>query len=358
MPAGCAQAFLAPTHGLFLSASGIGVGCVLFVYHRLLPSLDLQCLCTMNDSSDFIDSGATWDRLVERVGGQSWPPSTLYVVATPIGNIGDLSLRAWQTLARCDVIAAEDTRSSRPLLDAWAITTPLVAAHRHNEAQAAQSLLARLAAGERVGLISDAGAPAISDPGARIVRAVRDAGYGVVAIPGASAVITALMASGATSDENPAYVFAGFAPPRAAARQAWLRQWCALPAPVVMYESPHRLEASMRDLLAVCGPSRKVTIARELTKRFEQVVTLELEQVPAWLAADSHRSQGEFVLIVHEAVREATGQGLDAATGQLMDALLETVSVRDAARVAAKVTGLPRDVLYAQALERSRAGNQ
>lgn len=307
----------------------------------------------MSDSSDPIDSGATWSRLAERVAGQSWPPSTLYVVATPIGNIGDLSLRAWQTLARCDVIAAEDTRASRPLLDAWGISTPLVAAHRHNEAQAAQALVARLAAGERVGLISDAGAPGVSDPGARIVRTVREAGYDVVAIPGASAVITALMASGATSDENPAYIFAGFAPPKAGARQKWLRQWCALPAPVVMYESPHRLEASIRDLLAVCGPSRRLTIARELTKRFEQVVTLPLEQAESWLAADNHRSQGEFVLIVHEAPGQSE-QAMDASTAALLDALLETVSVRDAARVAAKVTGLPRDTLYALALERSR----
>lgn len=307
----------------------------------------------MSDTPEFIESSATWERLAERVGGQSWPASTLYVVATPIGNIGDLSVRAWQTLARCDVIAAEDTRASRPLLDAWGIATPLTAAHRHNEAQAAQALVARLASGERVGLISDAGAPGVSDPGARIVRAVREAGYNVVAIPGASAVITALMASGATSDENPAYVFAGFAPPKSMARQKWLRQWCAVPAPVVLYESPHRLEACIRDMLAVCGPSRLLTIARELTKRFEQVVTLPLNQVPAWLDEDSHRSQGEFVLIVHEAEQQETTE-LDASAGVLLDALLETVSVRDAARVAAKVTGLPRDTLYALALERQR----
>lgn len=309
----------------------------------------------MSDTSELTESSSTWERLAERVGGQSWPPATLYVVATPIGNIGDLSVRAWQTLVRCDVIAAEDTRASRPLLEAWGIGTPLMAAHRHNEAQAAQALLARLADGERVGLISDAGAPGVSDPGARIVRAVREAGYGVVAIPGASAVITALMASGATSDENPAYVFAGFAPPKAMARQKWLRQWCAVPAPVVLYESPHRLEACVRDLLEVCGPDRLLTVARELTKRFEQVATLPLEQVPAWLAEDSHRSQGEFVLIVHEAQRQEAA-ALDADTGVLLDALLETVSVRDAARVAAKVTGLPRDALYALALERQGRG--
>src|SRR5690606_32581421 len=150
----------------------------------------------MSETPDFSDTPTTWKRLTERVGAQHWPTAALYVIATPIGNLGDLSLRAWQALARCDVIAAEDTRASRPLLDAWGVTTPLMAAHRHNEAAAAQEIVERLQRGERVGLISDAGAPAISDPGARIVRAVRDAGFAVVAIPGASAVVTALMASG------------------------------------------------------------------------------------------------------------------------------------------------------------------
>lgn len=308
----------------------------------------------MSETPEFVDSSATWNRLTERMGSQNWPGSTLYVVATPIGNLGDLSVRAWQTLARCDVIAAEDTRASRALLDAWGVTTPLIAAHRHNEAGAAESILGRLAQGERVGLISDAGAPAVSDPGARVVRAVREAGYGVVAIPGASAVITALMASGVTSDENPAFVFAGFTPPKATARQKWLQRWCAVPAPVVMFESPHRLAAAIKDLLQVCGPERLLTIARELTKRFEQVVTVPLSEAVAWLEADSHRSQGEFVLIVHQAPELADDEPVDASALVLLDALLETVSVRDAARVAAKVTGLARDTLYALALERQK----
>ncbi len=206
-----------------------------------------------------------------------------------------------------------------------------------------------------MGLISDAGAPAVSDPGARIVRAVRAAGYGVVAVPGASAVIAALMASGATSDENPAFVFAGFMPPKAAARQKWLAGWCAVAAPIVMFESPHRLDAAIRDLVKVCGPDRLLTLARELTKRFEQVVTQPLGEVAAWLAEDAHRSQGEFVLIVHQAPGEPEAQALGAEALKLLDALLESLSVRDAARVAAKVSGLPRDVLYAQALLRARA---
>ncbi|NYT62659.1 16S rRNA (cytidine(1402)-2'-O)-methyltransferase [Alcaligenaceae bacterium] len=306
----------------------------------------------MSETSGFSDLPTTWKRLTERVDAQHWPAATLYVVATPIGNLGDLSLRAWQTLSRCDVIAAEDTRASRPLLDAWGVDTPLIAAHRHNEAEAAQSIVDRLSQGERVALVSDAGAPAVSDPGARIVRAVRAAGYGVVAIPGASAVIAALMASGVTSDENPAFVFAGFMPPKPTARQKWLQRWCAVPAPIVMFESPHRLDAAVKDMLQVCGPARQLTIARELTKRFEQVVTMPLSEAAAWLAADSHRSQGEFVLIVHQADTTPTEEDIDPSSSVLLDALLETLSVRDAARVAAKVTGLSRDTLYAQALLR------
>jgi 16S rRNA (cytidine1402-2'-O)-methyltransferase len=280
----------------------------------------------------------------------------LYVVATPIGNLGDLGLRAWETLVRADVIAAEDTRESRTLLDAWGIATPLMAAHRHNEAAAAQAICERLAQGQRVALVSDAGAPAVSDPGARIVRAVREAGYAVVPIPGPSAVIAALMASGVTSDENPAYVFAGFPPSKSAARQRWLAQWCGLPAPVVMFESPHRLAATLADLLEVCGPQRDVTIDRELTKRFEEIATLQLGKARDWMQAQPHRGQGEFVLIAHAAPAPAQeGNEVDPSTDALLDALLESVSVRDAARIASRVSGLPRDVLYARALARKPA---
>jgi len=308
----------------------------------------------MNQNVPLAQAGDVWSRMAERVAGQHWPEATLYVVATPIGNLGDLGLRAWQALAQADVIAAEDTRSSRSLLDAWGISTPLMAAHRHNEAAAAQDICQRLGQGQRVALVSDAGAPAVSDPGARIVRTVRAAGYAVVPVPGPSAVIAALMGSGVTSDENPAYAFAGFAPSKAAARQRWLRSWCALPAPVVMFESPHRLSATLADLLDVCGGQRELTIARELTKRFEQIVTLPLDEAAGWLAEDAHRAQGEFVLIVH-ASASASDDNIgpdDPATITLLDALLETLSVRDTAKVAAKITGQPKDMLYALALAR------
>ena len=308
----------------------------------------------MDEITGFVDSQASWNRLAERVGRQIWPPATLYVVATPIGNLGDLGLRAWQALARCDVIAAEDTRTSRALLDAWGVATPLIAAHRHNEAGAAETILQRLRQGERVALISDAGAPGVSDPGARIVRAVRAAGFGVQAIPGPSAVIAALMACGATSDENPAFVFAGFMPARSGPRQKWLRQWCAVPAPVVMFESPHRLRAALKDLEQACGPDRTLTIARELTKRYEEVATLAVGEALDWLSGDAHRGQGEFVLVVHQAPVPlgADADAADESVDRLLDALLEAVSVRDAARIAAKATGLPRDTLYQLALRR------
>ncbi|NYT65468.1 16S rRNA (cytidine(1402)-2'-O)-methyltransferase [Alcaligenaceae bacterium] len=308
----------------------------------------------MNEPSPISDSSQTWKRLTQRMDSQHWPAATLYVVATPIGNLGDLSVRAWQALLRCDVIAAEDTRASRTLMDAWGIATPLIAAHRHNEAGAAQDIVARLAEGQRVGLVSDAGSPAVSDPGSRIVRSVREAGFGVVAIPGASAVMAALMASGVTTDENPAFVFAGFMPNKAMARQKWLRLWTDIAAPVVMFESPHRLSAAVGDIATVCGPDRLLTLARELTKRFEQVHTMPASQAQAWLAEDAHRGQGEFVIIVHQAPIQPQGDNLDGSTVVLLDALLESVSVRDAARIAAKVTGLPRDILYAQALARQK----
>lgn len=294
-----------------------------------------------------------WQNLTQRTSTQDWPTATLYVVATPIGNLSDLSLRAWHALLRCDVIAAEDTRSSRALLDAWGINTPLMAAHRHNEASAAQTIVQRLEAGERVALVSDAGAPGVSDPGARIVNAVRDAGFRVMPIPGASAVITALMASGATSDENPAFIFAGFMPPKATARRQWLQGWCFLDAPVVMFETPHRLRAAVQDIAAICGAARHLTFARELTKRFEHIDTMPAGEALEWLSGDPHREHGEFALIVHQAVKSDAEKDLREEDVVLIDALLESLSVRDTARVAAKVTTLSRDEAYRLALSRS-----
>ncbi|NLY65798.1 MAG: 16S rRNA (cytidine(1402)-2'-O)-methyltransferase [Alcaligenaceae bacterium] len=293
---------------------------------------------------------AAWNKVLADLEQQSWPEACLYVVATPIGNLADISPRAIFALNHADIIAAEDTRSSRVLLNAWGISTPLMPAHRHNEAQAAQEIIALLNEGKRVALVSDAGAPAVSDPGGRIVREVKKQGLAVKVIPGASAVIAALMGSGVTSDENPAFAFAGFVPQKAVARQQWLRKWSALDVPVVMFESPHRIQAFCKDLLLVCGPNRQLTIARELTKRFEQVTTLPVSELENWFAEDEHHRLGEFVLILEEAPK-ADENELQVQADALLKILLETVSVKDSARVAARVTGLARDALYSRALE-------
>lgn len=293
---------------------------------------------------------ARWQRVLADLSGQDWPAACLYVVATPIGNLADLSPRALYALQRADLIAAEDTRSSRVLLNAWGIDTPMMAAHRHNEAQAAAAVLRHLQEGRRVALISDAGAPAVSDPGGRVVAEVRRAGYAVRVIPGPSAVIAALMGSGATSDENPAFVFAGFAPQKATARQTWLKNWCAVPAAVMLFESPHRVRQTVADIAAVAGATRLVTVARELTKRFEQIVTLPAAALMAWFAQDGQRSLGEFVLIIHEAA-ETAGVVLDEQADSIIRAMLQVHSVKDTARLLAAFSGLPRDVLYARALQ-------
>ncbi len=305
----------------------------------------------MTETRDPEEVALTWKRHIDQVAGQNWPAGCLYVVATPIGNLEDLSLRAWEALRRCDAIAAEDTRTTRTLLDAWGIATPLLAAHRHNEQEAAEGIVDRLARGERIALVSDAGAPAVSDPGARIVRHVRAAGFRVVPLPGPSAVIAALMASGATRDEEPGFAFAGFMPSKAQARRKWLARWLGWPVPVVMFETPHRLRAALSDLSELAGPDRVLTVARELSKRFEEIGTLPLGSVNDWLAEDVHRTQGEFVLVLHatEAL-PAQDEDLSADHERLMRALLADLSVRDAARIGAAATGLSRDRLYAWAL--------
>ncbi|HLR83177.1 MAG TPA: 16S rRNA (cytidine(1402)-2'-O)-methyltransferase [Paenalcaligenes sp.] len=289
------------------------------------------------------------ESVIARVDEQQWPTHCLYVVATPIGNLGDLGLRAWQALLRVDLIAAEDTRTTRPLLQAWGIGTPVRALHRHNEAEAAAALIESLHQGQRIALISDAGAPAISDPGGRVVHEVRQAGLQVLAIPGPSAVTTALMASGVTSDAQPAYVFAGFSPHKKGARQKWFEHWAQQKVPVVFYESPHRLIPSLEDLMLVCGPDRQLTLCRELTKRFEQVHTASLAEMCAWVQADKDRQRGEFVLLIHPQ-SQLLELGVDAQTERWLAALLTQLSVRDAVRLAVQVTGLSRQLVYDCAL--------
>lgn len=290
-----------------------------------------------------------WHKVLNDLPQQYWPTAALYVVATPIGNLADISARALYCLQLVDVIACEDTRSSKALLSSWGIDTALIAAHQHNEAQAAQQIIQRLAQGQRVALISDAGAPAVSDPGGRVVREVRQAGFDVRPLPGPSAVITALMGSGVTSDENPAFCFAGFIPSKSSARQQWLKTWGQLAAPVLMFESPHRLLSTLNDMQAIFSPTRHITIARELSKRFEQIVTLRLGEAITWVEQDEHRQKGEFVLILEqECTHPASEQ--EQKLDSYLRAMLVQISLKDSVKLATQFTRLPRDHVYARAL--------
>ncbi|MDA8127917.1 MAG: 16S rRNA (cytidine(1402)-2'-O)-methyltransferase [Betaproteobacteria bacterium] len=268
----------------------------------------------------------------------------LYVVATPIGNLGDITLRALDILQRVDRVAAEDTRVSGNLLTHFNISKPLVSIREHNEREAAETVIARIAAGDAVAYVSDAGTPAVSDPGARLVAAVRAAGQRVVPIPGASAVTAALSAAGV---ESSTWLFHGFLPPKPGARRAQLQSLAALPAALVFYEAPHRIEETLADMAAVFDAARSVTLARELTKRFETIVTLPLAEAPAWLAADANNVRGEFVVIVHA---PATEVAIDAEAMRVLDILQGALPPTLAAKLASQITGRSKAELYKMSL--------
>lgn len=268
----------------------------------------------------------------------------LYVVATPIGNLGDITLRALDTLRAVNLVYAEDTRNSVTLLAHHGIQATLKPLHEHNEARAAQDVLHALQTGLSVALISDAGTPAISDPGARVVAEVRQAGYRVVPIPGPNAAIAALSASGV---DGP-FLFIGFLPPKAGARRKALEAWRDLTHTLVFYEAPHRVLECVDDLLAVLGPARTLTIARELTKLFETIHTCRLDEAAAWFAADANRLRGEFVLIVSGAPVE---QDAVLAEGErVLKLLLDELPLNSAARMAATITGARKNELYERGL--------
>ena len=281
----------------------------------------------------------------EAAGAQNHPASTLYVVATPIGNLADNSLRALHVLARVDVVACEDTRHTQQLLRAYGLDRPgsqLLAVHQHNEAEAAHNVLERLGQGLRVAYVSDAGTPAISDPGARLVAAVRQAGFRVMPLPGASSVTTALSASGMTGDSG--FVFAGFLSSKATERQLAVQQLAQESRAVVLLEAPHRIEA-LAQALAVLGP-RRVTLGRELTKQFEQIETLPAQDLSAWLAEKPERLRGEFVLVLHDApVDDTTGEGL-----RILHLLLPELPLKTAVKLAAEISGESKNTLYDLAL--------
>ncbi|MGE5171389.1 MAG: 16S rRNA (cytidine(1402)-2'-O)-methyltransferase [Rudaea sp.] len=272
---------------------------------------------------------------------------SLYVVATPIGNLRDVTLRALDILRTADIIAAEDTRVTSTLLARYGVATRPRALHRHNEAREAPALLAALASGGSVALVSDAGTPGISDPGARLVRAARAAGHRVVPIPGATALAAAVSAAGLSAER---FAFVGFLPRQGKARREWLATIAAWPVALVFYEAPHRVEATVTELARTLDPQRSITIARELTKTFETIASMPLAHAAAWLAADANRARGEFVLIVDASPDAEPSTPPAADVDRLLNALLAELPPARAARVASAATGATRGALYARAL--------
>lgn len=296
------------------------------------------------------------------VGKQSYPNACLYVVATPIGNLADMSLRALHILHIVDAIACEDTRHTQMLLRAWSIPRPpndLVMLHQHNERQAAQKIVERLQAGQRIAYVSDAGTPTISDPGAILVHTVHAANLRVMPIPGASSITAALSASGASSKvyangitgmEN-GWIFAGFLPTKEKKRQQAIQALYTEPRTVIMLETPHRIKQLCTQLAYL--DQRCVTLARELTKQFETIATMPANALINWFEEDNKRSKGEFVIVIHPQAQTTNTTPNDSLTDEqqrILKLLLNELPMGSAARLASEITGVTRKYCYAQAL--------
>ena len=280
----------------------------------------------------------------DAASAQHYPQGALYMVATPIGNLADISLRALHVLQLVDAIACEDTRHTQAMLRIYGISKPLLAAHQHNEREAAQLIITRLRAGERVAYVSDAGTPGVSDPGARLCADVRGAGLRVLPLPGASSV-TALLSVAGVFQGDGAYIFQGFLSSKAKERETQITSISAEPRAVVLLEAPHRIEA-LATALAALG-TRPITLGRELTKQFEEIATLPAQDLAAWMALDAHRSIGEFALLIHPRAPEAA----QANQGQrVLQLLLAELPTKTAVKLAAEITGEPRNALYELAL--------
>ena len=275
--------------------------------------------------------------------------SALYVVPTPLGNLGDMTQRAIEVLRQVSWVAAEDTRHSAPLLKQYGCSARMLAAHEHNEEAAAQQVIARLSEGESVALVSDAGTPAVSDPGARLVARVRAAGFRVVPLPGACAAVTALSASGLAESH---FLFYGFLPARTKQREEALRELSALPYALVFYEAPHRILEAVASLALVLGSQRTLVMTRELTKIFETIHSCPLGEAYDWLLADANRQRGEFVLLVSGAPELAD----DGEGERVLKLLLEEgLPVKQAAKLAHAITGMAKNALYELALRLKEA---
>ncbi len=281
-------------------------------------------------------------------GAQQYPASTLYVVATPIGNMADISLRAVHLLGLVDAVACEDTRVSAGLLRHLGLHRPLIALHQHNERQASEGVLARLRQGERIAYISDAGTPAVSDPGAALVAAVQAAGLRVLPIPGASSVVTALSVAGDARAQG--FEFVGFLPTKVAERRAAVQALAGQPRSLVLFEAPHRIKDLLALLAELC-PTQDLTLCRELTKQFETVHTAPAAGLPDWLAADAQRERGEFVLVLHAAPQQAAAdQALPPEAERTLAVLLRELPLKQAVSLAAELCAAPRNSLYQRAL--------
>ena len=272
---------------------------------------------------------------------------TLYVVATPIGNLQDISLRALEVFKTVDAIAAEDTRHTSHLLSHFAIQKKLIAVHEHNEQKSAQILLERLRAGESIALVTDAGTPGISDPGAIVVDVLREAGVSVVPVPGASAVVAALSASGIKAN---GFMFQGFLPASGSQRRKVLEGLKAYVSTLVFYEAPHRIIECVEDLATVLGPERRITIARELTKTFETFHRCALQDAKMWLESDPNQQRGEFVLMV-EATALLEQADISEDVGRILRLLLADLPLKQAVKLATEITGVKKNILYEYALK-------
>lgn len=277
--------------------------------------------------------------------------AVLYVVATPIGNLADMTARAIEVLQTVTLIAAEDTRHSARLMAHFNIKTPMISVHDHNERQRIERILERLAAGESIALISDAGTPLISDPGFVLVRAVREAQFRVVPVPGCSALVTALCAAGLPSDR---FVFEGFLPAKSLARRQRLEALAREERTLIFYESTHRILASLEDMQACFGAERMVVAARELTKTFETIKGAPVAELLEWMRQDANQQKGEFVVLLQGAPAPAD-DALNAEAMRVLDVLLEELPIKQAAALAAKLTGLKKNFLYQAALARRDA---